>query len=393
MNYNFSDRVKNLKPSAIREIFKYAADPEVISFSAGNPSSLAFPAEEIAQISNKILNNSPVDALQYSLTEGYTPLRNFLKTYLNDTHKIGRDFDDLIVTTGAQQVIDLFTKVMCNEGDVVVCENPSFVGALNCFRSHSTIPVGVDIDDDGINLENLEQTLKNNKNAKFIYTIPNFQNPSGITMSLEKRKAVYELAKKYNVLILEDNPYGDLRFEGDYIPTIKSLDTDGIVVYVGSFSKVLSPGMRVGYVCADSNIIKKMVVCKQTNDVHTNIWAQLVAFDFISNYDFNAHLDKLRKIYLDKMTLTEKTFNEFLAPKGISYIKPQGGLFIWCKLPDYVNMMDYCKKAVLEKVCVVPGTAFLADENQISHHFRINFSAPSDDDIVKGFEILSNVDF
>ena len=209
MEYTFSDRVSNLKPSAIREIFKYAADPEVVSLSAGNPSPDAFPAKEIAEISAKVLAENPISVLQYSVSEGYTPLRQHLTKYMKKEHNVGRDGDDLLITTGAQQVMDLCSKALVNEGDVVICEAPSFIGSLNTFRSYSAKLVGVPVEPDGMSIPALEQALKDNKNAKFIYTIPNFQNPSGVTTSLEKRKKVYELAKKYGVLILEDNPYGD----------------------------------------------------------------------------------------------------------------------------------------------------------------------------------------
>ena len=247
MEYKFSNRVQSLKPSAIREIFKYAADPEVISLSAGNPSPEAFPTKAIEEITASILEKNPIAALQYSITEGYAPLRETLKDYMKKTHNVGREFDELVVTSGAQQVMDLTTKSLCNAGDVVICEAPSFIGSLNSFRSYGVRLRGVPMDDDGMNLEALETALREEPNAKFIYTIPNFQNPSGITMSLEKRKKVYELAKRYGVLILEDNPYGDLRIEGEDLPCIKSFDEDGLVMYAGTFSKVLAPGIRVGY--------------------------------------------------------------------------------------------------------------------------------------------------
>ncbi|MGN1050833.1 MAG: PLP-dependent aminotransferase family protein, partial [Acutalibacteraceae bacterium] len=267
MEYKFSEKVKNLKPSAIREIFKYASDPSVVSLSAGNPSPEAFPAKEIAEISAKILKENPIGVLQYSITEGYTPLRETLKKYMKEHHNAINENDDLLITSGAQQIMDLLTKSLCNEGDVIITEAPSFIGSLNTFRSYNARLVGVPMENDGMNMDALEEALINNKNVKFIYTIPNFQNPSGITMSLLKRKKLYELAKKYGVLILEDNPYGDLRYSGEYIPCIKSFDTENIVVYAGSMSKVISPGIRVAYAIAPKPIFQKMVVCKQGSDV------------------------------------------------------------------------------------------------------------------------------
>lgn len=390
MKYFLSNKVQTLKPSAIREIFKYAADPQVVSLSAGNPDPEAFPVKEIAEISNDILTNRPIDALQYSVTEGYAPLRNALADYMKNKFNIGRDFDNLIVTSGAQQVMDLATKSLCNEGDTVICEAPSFIGSLNSFRAYNARLCGIPLESDGMNLEALESALKNEKNVRFIYIIPNFQNPSGVTTSLEKRKAIYKLAQKYDVLILEDNPYGELRVSGEDIPAIKSFDEDGRVIYVGSFSKVLSPGMRIGWTVAPRDIASKLIVCKQGSDVHTNIWAQMVAAEFMQKYDFEQHLERLRNIYRKKIRFTTELLDKYLAPK-ITYNKIDGGLFIWCKLPDSVNMNDFCKKAIERKVCVVPGNAFLTDEKEQSSCFRINFSTPTNEQLEKGIKILGEL--
>lgn len=389
MEYSFSDRVQALKPSAIREIFKYAANPEVVSLSAGNPSPEAFPIEEIKEISARLLEENPIGVLQYSVTEGYPQLRETLKEYMKSHHNVGKDFDDILITTGAQQIMDLATKSLVNEGDVVITEAPSFIGSLNTFRSYNAKLVGVNIDDDGMNMEELEKALKAHKNARFIYTIPNFQNPSGITMSLEKRKKMYELAKKYNVLILEDNPYGDLRYSGEYIPCIKSFDDEGIVLYAGSMSKVISPGIRVAYVIAPKPIFQKMVVCKQGNDVHTNIWSQMVCNELMTKYDFDAHLEKLRKLYSKKAQFMMDLMDKYLVPMGITYAKITGGLFTMCTLPDYVDMQEFCKDAIKNKVCVVPGNAFLTDESEECHTFRVNFSTPTDEQLEKGIKLLA----
>lgn len=390
MNYKFSDRVQTLKPSAIREIFKYAADPAVISLSAGNPAPEAFPVKEIAEISAKILKEHPIEALQYSVTEGYAPLRDHLTQYMKTKHNIGRSFDSLLITSGAQQVMDLLTKSLLNEGDTVLCEAPSFIGSLNTFRSYRAHLRGVPMDPDGMNMEALEQALKEEKNVKYIYTIPNFQNPTGITMSAEKRRRMYQLAKQYGVLILEDNPYGDLRFAGEHIEAIKSLDEDGIVVYAGTFSKVISPGMRVGYCIAPKKIIQKMVVCKQGEDVHSNIWSQMVCYELMAHYDFDAHLWRLKDVYRKKSKVATDALDRCLLPK-ITYLPIQGGLFFWCTLPGGVDMTDFCKQAVLRKVCVVPGNAFLTDETQPCSSFRINYTTPTDENLVKGIEILGEL--
>lgn len=390
MNYTFADNINGLKPSAIREILKLSSQPGIIPFSAGNPAAEAFPADEIAKISNDILEKDPASALQYSVTEGYSPLREYMFKYMQNKYSVGGSDDDIIITSGAQQVMNLVTKVFVNTGDTIICEDPSFIGSLNAFRSFGANLVGVPVDADGINLEALENAIKTSKNARFLYTIPNFQNPSGITMSLEKRKAVYEICKKYNLLILEDNPYGEIRFSGEDLPCIKSFDTDGIVIYAGSFSKVLSPGMRVGYAIANKDVISKLTVCKQTDDVHTTLWSQLVAYRFVTECDFEAHLEKIRAIYRRKANLCMELADKHLVP-AIDYYKTEGGLFLWCKLPQNVDMMEFTMKALDNKVAVVPGTAFSVDTNAKSDRIRINYSTPSDEQIINGIEILGKL--
>ena len=387
MEYKFSERVLTLKPSAIREIFKYAADPTYISLSAGNPAPEAFPVKPLAEISAKLMAENPILALQYSTTEGYTPLRDHLRAYMREKHNTGRDFDDILITSGAQQIMDLFTKSILNEGETVLTEAPSFIGTLNDFRSYRAKLVGIPMDTDGMNMEALEKALRTEKNVKFIYTIPNFQNPSGITMSLEKRKKLYDLAKKYGVMILEDNPYGDLRYAGEALPTIKSFDEEGIVLYAGSFSKVISPGMRVGYAIGPKPVLAKMTVCKQGQDVHTNIWSQVLCHRFMTEYDYEAHLDGLRALYTKKRAFLLDLMEKNLAPH-ITWDPFDGGLFAWCHLPAGVDMQAFVQKALEKKVCVVPGTAFLTDENEPCDAFRINFSTPTDEQLQKGIELL-----
>ena len=387
MEYKFSERVLTLKPSAIREIFKYAADPTYISLSAGNPAPEAFPVKPLAEISAKLMAENPILALQYSTTEGYTPLRDHLRAYMREKHNTGRDFDDILITSGAQQIMDLFTKSILNEGETVLTEAPSFIGTLNDFRSYRAKLVGIPMDTDGMNMEALEKALRTEKNVKFIYTIPNFQNPSGITMSLEKRKKLYDLAKQYGVMILEDNPYGDLRYAGEALPTIKSFDEEGIVLYAGSFSKVISPGMRVGYAIGPKPVLAKMTVCKQGQDVHTNIWSQVLCHRFMTEYDYEAHLDGLRALYTKKRAFLLDLMEKTLAPH-ITWDPFDGGLFAWCHLPAGVDMQAFVQKALEKKVCVVPGTAFLTDENEPCDAFRINFSTPTDEQLQKGIELL-----
>ena len=373
-----------LKPNAIREILKSASDPSVISLSAGNPAPDAFPVEAIREISERILRESPITALQYGVSEGYTPLRDTLKAYLKEKHGIGSQDDELIIVSGAQQVMDIAAKTFLNEHDVLVCEAPSFVGALNTFRSYNTELVGVTVEPDGMSMTELEKVLDENPNAKLIYTIPNFQNPAGVTMSLSKRRRLYELALSHNCLIIEDNPYGDLRYYGEDVPSIKSFDTEGIVIYSGSFSKVISPGIRAGYMMANKAAMAKMIICKQGQDVHTAMWSQLLCYELMTKYDFDAHLDYLRALYRKKADLCMSLLDEHVVPHGISYNKIEGGLFIWCDLPADVDMLGFCKALTERKVCVVPGNAFLTDSSMECHSFRINFSTPTDEQLTKG---------
>ncbi|MBQ5810465.1 MAG: PLP-dependent aminotransferase family protein [Clostridia bacterium] len=390
MDFSFSDRVASLKPSAIREILKFSSLPGMIPFSAGNPAVETFPAKEVADITAKLLSEKPGDVLQYSVTEGYTPLRDALKQRMAEKYDSFKESDELIITSGAQQVMELTTKSLCNEGDTIICENPSFIGSLNAFRSYNVKLCGIDVLSDGMDMDMLEEALKREKKAKFIYTIPNFQNPSGVTMSAEKRVRLYELAKKYNVPILEDNPYGDLRFAGQDIPTIKSLDTDGLVIYAGTFSKVLSPGLRVGYAIAPKELMPKLIVCKQVSDVHTCLLSQMIAFEFMTKYDFDGHLEKNRGIYRKKAQLMMDNMDQKLLDH-LSYNKIEGGLFIWCTLPESVDMLALCKKGIEKGVAVVPGNAFAMDDTLVNHNIRLNFSTPTDQQIVDGIEILANL--
>jgi 2-aminoadipate transaminase len=384
-----SDRIKGLQPSAIREIFKYMSDPGIISFAAGNPAPEAFPTKSIAKLSAKIFEDNPVGALQYSVSEGYTPLRDWLKTDLAMKGCFDRSNDELIVTAGAQQVMDLAAKIICNEHDTIICESPSFIGSLNTFRSYRANLVGVPMDRNGMIPELLEEALKKHPRTAFIYVIPNFQNPTGQCTTLERRKEILGLAYKYNVAILEDNPYGDLRFLGADIPSIKSMDRKGHVIYAGTFSKILAPGLRVGFMSAPENWVQKAVVALQTSTVHTNIWAQMLCHKFVTQPDFEDYLDNLRVIYRDKckLMLDNLLFN---TPTSISFTNPQGGLFIWGTLPVNDATM-FVKKLLQSKVVVVPGSAFLVNDAEPSPSFRLNFSTPTNEQILHGVDLLGAV--
>ena len=390
MEYIFSDALASLKPSAIREIFKSLSDPSIISFAAGNPSPLSFPSKELGEIAADIFENHATAALQYSITEGYPALRTAVADRLSRIFGIGRAFDTTIITSGGQQGLELTCRALCNPGDVVLCENPSFIGALNAFRAVGAKTVGIPLHEDGIDPADLEKALAEYPNTKMIYLIPTFQNPAGITTSAEKRRAIYEIARRHSVVILEDNPYGELRFAGTDVPTIKSMDEDGIVVYCSSFSKILSAGMRVGFVCAPDKLVQKMVVAKQCEDVHTNILFQMLCHRYMTEKDMDGHIAGIRALYRDKCNLMLDCLDAHM-PKEIHYTRPEGGLFIWCTLPDSILMNDFVKRAIERKVAVVPGTAFNCDTEAPSQSFRLNYSTPSDEDIRRGIEILGNL--
>lgn len=394
MNYQFSDKLAALKPSAIREIFKSLTDPSIISFAAGNPAAESFPVEELARISADIFANNAAFALQYGITDGYTPLREAVAARQKAVFGIGKSVDEgdsfndtTMIVSGGQQGIELACKALCNEGDVVLCENPSFIGALNAFRSSGARTVGVEMEGDGIDPDALEAAIKANPQVKLLYLIPTFQNPTGITTSVEKRRRIYEIAKKYSLPILEDNPYGELRFAGEEVPTIKQMDTEGLVIYCSSFSKILSAGMRVGFVIAPEEIATKMVVAKQSEDVHTNLFFQMLCHRFMTECDLDGHIAKIRALYRRKCDLMLGELEKHL-PAGVTFTRPEGGLFLWCTLPEGVDMPAFVKSAIAKKVAVVPGTTFNCDEAAPSRSFRLNYSTPSDEQIKEGVKRL-----
>lgn len=390
MNYTFADRMQGMESSAIRELLKVAQDPEVIAFSAGNPAPESFPIKEMAEISASIFQEQGAKALQYGISEGYPELRRLSEERLKNRYGIGRDFDQLIIVSGGQQGMELSTKILTNEGDTVICENPSFIGSMNAFRSYGLKLRGVEMDEEGILPEALEAIAASDPKVRFLYTIPTFQNPSGRTMTLERRKAVLEIAKKYDFLIVEDNPYGDLRYEGEDVAPIKSLDEEGRVIYVGSYSKVLAPGIRMGFVSAHKDLIAKMVIAKQVSDVHTNQFFMILAAEYLKRYNLDDHIREVRKLYKHKLDLMASAIREHF-PTEVIFHKPQGGLFLWCSLPEGYDALELCRMAGEAKVSIVPGRVFEIDAKPVSGTFRMNFSTPSEEAIQRGVKILGGV--
>ncbi len=390
MTHNFSDRISGLKPSAIREILKYGSTPGMIAFSAGNPAPESFPVADMERISKEIFETMSTEALQYGITEGYTPLREKVRARLVSKFAAATDGDDVIIVSGGQQGIELSCKVLCNEGDTVLCEDPSFIGALNAFRSYNVNLVGVKTDEKGLIPEAFEEAVKREKNVRFLYTIPTFQNPTGITLPFERRKEIYRIAVRYGVMILEDNPYGELRFKGEDVPTFKSLDKDGAVIYCGSFSKVLSAGIRLGFVSSPKDVSQKLVVAKQVSDVHTNQFFQILANKFLEECDFDAHVASIRKLYGRKAALMREglTASTVSVKDKVTFTDPDGGLFMWATLPSGFDVPEFAKKLLEKKVAIVPGVAFAADPKKPVAAFRLNYSTPSDDQIIKGTALL-----
>jgi len=384
-----ANRMKELKPSDIREVGKLvAANPGTISFAGGLPDPKLFPSEEIREVTNNILKQKPDVALQYGLTLGKTSLREKIAV-LMAREGVEATIDNIIVTTGSQQGITLSTMLFLNPGDVVVTENPSYLGALAAFDPYETKYVGVNGDEDGMYMDELEIVLKNTPKAKMIYVIPNFQNPTGRTWSLEKRKQLLDVANRYDLIILEDNAYGEIRFEDEKIPSIKSFDTEGRVIYLGSFSKILSPGLRVAWACVDKDLLPKFELVKYGCDLQSAELAQMQVDEFMANYNLDEHIAKINKTYKERRDLMIDVIkNEF--PKEAKYYYPKGGMFVWVELPSYINTRELLKKAVERKVAFVPGGSFYP-QNDCESSMRLNFSTMEDDKIISGMKILAEL--
>ena len=391
MSQQFATRMNNLQPAAVYEIIKQIQGRDVVPFFVGNPGEEAIPTEEIAKVSADILAKNPITALQYGPSQGYEPLRKDLSAYLADKFGIGASGnDEIIITAGGTQAIELCARVFCNEGDTIITENPTFVGSLGSFHGLGLNLVGVDMQTDGMDLDQLEETLAREKNVKMIYVIPNFHNPTSWTMTHEKRKRLYDIAVKAGVLILEDDPYRDIRFVGEDVPTLKAMDTHGIVLYAGSFSKVISPGLRVGYLIVDKKYFAKTTACKQITDVHTTVLSQMIVHEFMVQFSLDKHIELISGIYKEKMQIMVDELRANLG-ENVNFVVPEGGLYVYCKLPDHIDVMEFYQKGIDAGVAIVYGSAFYVETDAKSQYFRLNFSAPSIEQIKKGIKILGEV--
>ncbi len=384
-NLQYAHRFDNVSGSAIREIFKLIAKPGMISFAGGNPARSALPDDVCAKIAEEVLHRDGKTILQYGATEGYAPLLESLRAYAEDA--LGCKLDGILPVTGSTQAMDLLCKALIDPGDVILVENPTFLGNMQCMRLYQANLVPVESDDDGIIISKLEEAIIKH-HPKILYTIPTFQNPTGKTLAADRRQPIAELAAKYGVVVAEDDPYRDLRYEGTALPSIKSFDKEGWVVFLGSFSKIISPGLRVGYMAGDHRILRKCTVGKQSADVHTSNLTQAIVDQFLRRNLLPDHIRSICASYKEQMDAMMEELRQF--PEGTSYTTPQGGLFIWVELPEHLNALDMLSTCVERGVAYVPGTHFFAEGG---HHntLRLNFSNSTVEQIHKGMAIIREV--
>lgn len=388
----YSVLASRMKASTIRETLKIIQRSNVISLAGGMPDPATFPTEELNEVVKQILAKNSARALQYSSTEGLPELREFLLNWLVEDNKKA-ELDNIMITSGSQQGLDLVSKVLLDPGDIVIVELPSYLAALNAFRSYGGGMVGIPMDDEGMQIEILEETLAQlkteGKRVKLIYTISNFQNPTGVTMSLPRRKRILEIARKFKVFILEDNPYEKLRFEGEPLPSIYSLDNEGYVISLGTFSKILCPGLRLAWVLGDKEIIGKLVIMKQATDLCTAILNQLIAYEYCRQNDIDKNIESNVQIYRKKRDAMLEALNKYF-PTEASWTKPEGGFFVFATLPEFIDTDEMFLEAIEEKVAYISGVPFFAN-GKGQNTMRLSFCYPSEKDIKEGIKRLGQV--
>lgn len=387
--YQFAKRVEGIQPSAIKELLALGADPEVISFGGGYPDPDLFPLDKLSSVYQEVILEEGKKALQYATTEGLPALREKI---IKRMARIGIQctMDEVMMIAGGQQGLDLVSKLFVNEGDAIICESPTFLGALLSFKPYGPKFVSVPLESDGMSIDHLEAALKDNPNTKFIYTIPEFQNPTGVTMSLEKRKALMSLANQYDVLILEDSPYRELRYEGDVLPSIKSLDTEGRVIHLGSFSKILCPGLRLGWVVASEAIIGKISMLKLASDTQNSTLNMHAVNRFMDKYDIDSHIEVLKQTYKRKKDLMIDNMRTSF-PDAVQYTNPEGGLFSWITFPEGIDTVQLMRETLAEaKVAYVPGLSFFPTKVE-NNHCRINYSYMPDEKIEFGIQAIGRI--
>jgi 2-aminoadipate transaminase len=386
---NFADRMSRMKVSDIRELLKLTTRPEIISFAGGLPAPELFPVEDIKAATDAVMDEQGRAALQYGPTEGYLPLREKIVQRMADKNAIKTTTDNIILTAGSQQGLDYVAKLFLNPGDVVIMESPSYLGAINAFNAYQPNFIEIPTDENGMIMEELDKVLATTENVKFIYVIPDFQNPSGRTWPLERRQKFMEIINKYGIPTIEDNPYGELRFKGEYQPALKSMDTEGLIIYMGTFSKIMAPGYRIGWTCADVEIIEKINLIAQAAALQTSTIAPMIISKYMEMFDLDAHVDKIRAVYKHRCELMIKTMQEEFPPEA-KFTDPDGGLFTWVELPSYVNTRDLAAKAMENNVAFVPGSGFFPNGGNNSC-MRLNYSCMPDERIVEGVKRLAAV--
>ena len=385
----FANRMDRINASEIRELLKLTQRPEIISFAGGLPAPELFPIEAMQKALNNTMEKQGAQALQYGPTEGYDPLRKHIVELMKST-EIEADYQDILVTNGSQQGLDFAGRVFLNEGDYVITESPSYLGALSAFKAYECNFLDVEMDDDGMKMDQLEATIKaHGDRVKMIYVIPDFQNPSGKTWSLERRKQLLVLAKKYDLPIVEDNPYGMLRFEGEVLPSIYSMDTDGRVIFLGTFSKILIPGFRLGWVCANQEILQKFILCKQGADLQAGTINQIAAANFMDEFDIFEHIETLKRVYKNRRNTMLAAMDTYF-PEGVTFTRPAGGLFTWVVLPESINTKELGMKAIENNVAFVPGGSFFPNGGN-EHCMRMNYSMMNEEKIEEGIKRLGEL--
>ena len=383
--FNLSRRMAGLRPSTIREILKVTAQPEIISFAGGLPAPELFPVAEVKAAADVVLTNNGAAALQYSESEGYRPLREWIATEVG-LRGFKASADDVLITNGSQQGLDLMGKLFLNPGDVVLTENPTYLAAIQAFQTFEAKFVPVPTDTDGLIPEALPELIRLHK-PKFLYTIPNFQNPTGLTLSAPRRAALARIAAEHGLTILEDDPYGKLRYRGAEIPPVKHWDTTGRVIYASTFSKTIAPGLRIGWMVLPTSLFHSMLILKQASDLHTSSFDQRVAHVFLTQNDQTIHLEKIRRAYGERYEVLDAALRADM-PAGFTWTKPEGGMFLWVTGPEKLDAMELLQRAILQKVAFVPGRDFFpADAGK--NYLRLNYSNSTPDRICEGVRRLA----
>ena len=383
----FANRMGTTHKSFIREILKVTEDPKIISFAGGLPNPKFFPVKEIANASLKVLDEDGENVLQYSTTEGYLPLREYIAERYRKKKGLKVDPDEILITNGSQQGIDLIGKIFLDKGDQIVIERPGYLGAIQAFSMYEPIFQSIPLLDDGIDTNLLERTFRGNR-IKLFYAVPNFQNPSGITYSRQRRRDVANILKKHNAIFVEDDPYGELRFIGEDLPSIRAYLEDNIIL-LGSFSKIITPGLRLGWICAKKDIMERIIVAKQASDLHSNYLSQRIVYQYLIDNDIDKHILKIRDAYKKRRDLMVSMIAEYF-PEEIKYTKPEGGMFLWITLPEGISSLDLFDLAIKENVAFVPGKAFYVDGGG-SNTLRLNFSNSDEEKIEEGIKRLANI--